>query len=194
MSGIEKPNKDDINRFSGKLILTGSTTIEQNLRDTIETGTSGRLKPTVHANKSFNLLPSPTGVANSRENSQTRLRENIVSGEFDDFMRRTLRNPSSFPMEGIDETKQGVGLGNNQSLRINSPEIPLKSEDYNAQQSKRIAGQSPTGSAAVNTSVSRMNDAQNFMSQNSTTNRDSAVRGSSTFMSNAFNIVLKKPQ
>ena len=113
VSGIEKPNKEDINRFSGKLILTGSTTIEQNLRDTIDTGTSGRLKPTVHANKSFNLLPSPTGVANSRENSQTRLRENIVSGEFDDFMRRTLRNPSSFPMEGVDETKPGVGLRNN---------------------------------------------------------------------------------
>ena len=56
-----------------------------------------------------------------------------------------------------------------------------------------MGGQSPTGSVAVNTSVSRMNEAQNFMSQNSTTNRDSAVRGSSTFMSNAFNIVMKKP-
>ena len=56
----------------------------------------------------------------------------------DDFMRRTLRNTVSLPMEGIEDTKQGAGFGNNQILRINSPEIPLKSEDYNAQQNKRV--------------------------------------------------------
>ena len=51
----------------------------------------------------------------------------------DDFMRRTLRNTVSLPMKGIEDAKQGAGFGNNQILRINSPEIPLKSEDYNAQ-------------------------------------------------------------
>ena len=134
---IEKPNKEDISRFSGKLILTGGTTIE-NLRDSIETRPTQRLKPTVHANKSFNLLPSPTNAGESRENSHTRLRENKVSGEIDDFMRRTLRVTSSFPSEGIEDPKQNVGFGGNQNLRINSPEIPLKSEDYNIQQTKRV--------------------------------------------------------
>ena len=56
----------------------------------------------------------------------------------DDFMRRTLRTTVSLPMEGIEDTKQGAGFANNQILRINSPEIPLKAEDYNAQQNKRV--------------------------------------------------------
>lgn len=85
------------------------------------------------AQKSANVLPSPDDGVNSRENSQVRLHDNKVNDEIDDFMRRTLKNQSSFGKAAAEGLKRDSSNPNAHGslVRVKSPELALGSENYN---------------------------------------------------------------
>ena len=85
------------------------------------------------AQKSANVLPSPNDGVNSRENSQVRLHDNKVNDEIDDFMRRTLKNQSSFGKAAAEGLKRDSSNPNAHGslVRVKSPELALGSENYN---------------------------------------------------------------
>lgn len=142
--------------------------------------------------KSSNLLPSGDQVnMHSRENSQVRLLEpNKINPDVEDFMRQTisrdLGNGSSFAKnDKIEAANPGMA-------RIKSPELPMGSDSYSGQPNLRLSIQSPTAANGAGIQLGRI-DNQNNLNPASTNSRDLGVRGSSTLMSNAFNIMMKKP-
>ena len=102
-------------------------------------------------------------------------------------LSRDMKTPSSFGKNVTGDTMKRDSSNPHGSLvRIKSPE-PIGTDNYNGS-NLRLSIQSPNAATNATTSISRIEP-----NPSSSNNRDSGVRGSTTFMSNAFNIVMKKP-
>ena len=99
---------------------------------------------------------------------------------------RDLGNASSFGKNIGGDSMKDQGM-----VRIKSPELPMGSDNYSGQPNLRLSIQSPTTVTGANISIGRIDN--QILNPASTNNRDSGVRGSSTLMSNAINIFMKKP-